>query len=115
MELNDRATAQKFKLSKELRHLELGKTLLKKPCFFEAFDHFKSSIQHKHDCGIDILIFLYKTNTKKSLEQQLLIAKIYLELGLPEEAFASFEDILEEKIDHEPTYETLAKLISKNN
>ena len=26
------ATAQKFKLSKELRHLELGKPWLKKPC-----------------------------------------------------------------------------------
>ena len=50
----------KFKLPKGLRHIELGKTLVKKKLYFEAFDHFKKSILESQDYAIDILIFLYK-------------------------------------------------------
>ena len=38
--------SMKYKLPKELRHVELGKTLVNKDLYFEAFDHFKkASIQ----------------------------------------------------------------------
>ena len=53
----------KYKLPKELKHIELGKTLIKKNLFFEAFDHFKSSININKNYGIEILTFLYKTQT----------------------------------------------------
>ena len=48
----------KYKLPKELRHIELGKTLVNKDLYFEAFDHFKQSIDTKPDCAIDILTYL---------------------------------------------------------
>ena len=57
--------SMKYKLPKELRHIELGKTLVNKDLFFEAFDHFKKSIESNPDCAIDILTYLYKKQLHK--------------------------------------------------
>ena len=56
-----------FTLSKELKHTELGKTLVKKQLFSEAFDHFKTAIKENKNQGIEILIFLYKIKQRTTL------------------------------------------------
>lgn len=107
--------SMKYKLPKELRHIELGKTLVNKDLFFEAFDHFKKSIESNPDCAIDILTYLYKKQLHKKthINIELIIAKIYIEMNLFNEAFDVFEETLEENPHHETTYETLAKLITR--
>ncbi|MEK9727361.1 MAG: hypothetical protein VW397_04555 [Candidatus Margulisiibacteriota bacterium] len=106
---------QKYKLPKELKHIELGKTLIKKHLFFEAFDHFKNSIEIHQNFGIEILIFLYKTpiDDKNTPLRNLIIAKVYFELQLWNEGFDVLEENIEDYPQHEQTYDTLAKLISK--
>jgi tetratricopeptide (TPR) repeat protein len=102
-------------LPNEWRHIELGKTLVKKGLFFEAFDHFKSGIQTNPDCGIEILIFLYKSSDTCEwvAMRHLTIAKIYVVLELWSEAYDVLVDNLDTDVMHEPTYDFLAKLASK--
>ena len=104
-----------FTLSKELKHTELGKTLVKKQLFSEAFDHFKTAIKENKNQGIEILIFLYKIKTKDDIAplKLLTIAKVYLELHFAQEAFDVIEELLEEWPTNEATYDLLAKLATK--
>ena len=84
----------KHKLPKELRHIELGKTLVNKDLYFEAFDHFKKSIETNPEYAIDILTYLYKQQLHKKthINIQLINAKIYIEMKLHTEAFDVFEE-----------------------
>jgi tetratricopeptide (TPR) repeat protein len=108
------ATA-KFKLPKGLRHIELGKTLVKKKLYFEAFDHFKKSILESQDYAIDILIYLYKRQLHPPYvpELSIIIAKTYMEMNMHTEAFDTFEDTLERHPKNELIYDELSKLITK--
>ena len=98
-----------------LKHIELGKTLMNKGLYNEAFDHFKKSIESNADCAIDILIYLYKQDGHKHspVNIQLVCAKIYIEINQHQEAFDMFNEILEDNPNHEATYEALAKLMVK--
>ena len=101
----------------DVRHIELGKTLIKKALHFEAFDHFKKSIHMNPECAIDILTYLYKNqfNQDSDPDIELIIAKIYIEINMQNEAFEVIEEALMNNPKHEATYEALAKLITKNN
>jgi tetratricopeptide (TPR) repeat protein len=105
----------KFKLPKGLRHIELGKTLVKKKLYFEAFDHFKKSILESQDYAIDILIYLFKRQIQhaNNSELNIVIAKIYIEMDMYTEALDTFDDMLEETPTNELIYDELSKLISK--
>ena len=50
---------------------------------------------------------------KTHINIELIIAKIYIEMNLLNEAFDVFEELLEEHPNHEATYDALAKLITK--
>ncbi|MBL6723241.1 MAG: hypothetical protein ISQ13_04425 [Candidatus Margulisbacteria bacterium] len=103
------------KKAQPLKHIELGKTLVSKGLYNDAFDHFKKSIEANTDCAIDILIYLYKQESNKHhpIDIQLISAKVYIQINAYQEAFDIFNDILEEFPDNEATYEALAKLMVK--
>ena len=75
----------------------------------------KKSIDTNPDYAIDILTYLYKKQLHKKthINIELIIAKIYIEMNLLNEAFDVFEELLEEHPNHEATYDALAKLITK--
>ena len=104
-----------FHAPTDVRHIELGKHQLKKALHFEAFDHFKKSIHMNPECAIDILTYLYKNqfNQDSDPDIELIIAKIYIEINMQNEAFEVIEEALMNNPKHEATYEALAKLITK--
>lgn len=101
--------------AKRLKHIELGKTLINKELYHDAFDHFKKSIAINPDVAIDILTYLYKEECHKKdpVDIQLITAKIYIEINVYHEAFEAFKEILDDTPNHEPTYEALGKLMVK--
>ncbi len=110
-------SSMKYKLPKGLRHVELGKTLIKKELYFEAFDHFKKSLLENYEYGFDILIFLYKKQTQnpKFSSLTIIISKVYLEMSLYNDAINTLEEGLETDPKNELIYEELSKLITKKH
>lgn len=102
-----------FDTNTDIRHFELGKQLVEKSFYREAYDHFNQCIRENEGNAFDILTFLYKRKTKQSIDINIMIAKIYMSIHMMNEGFDCLEESLKHNLSNEQLYDELAKLLTE--